>query len=70
MTALANSLKRLWSAKNRIPRQTRRGTFGSGCALLPETGFAHRAHERFHALKEVVQRSIPTLIVLACSFFR
>jgi hypothetical protein len=70
MTALANSLKRIWSAKNRVPRLTGWGTFGSCCRSCQETGFTHRAHERLHALKEIVQRNLPTVVALACSLFR
>jgi hypothetical protein len=70
MTALANSLKRLWSANNRIPRQTRRGIFGSSFDSHLRTGLALRVREGFHALKEIVQRNIPAVIALACSFFR
>ena len=70
MTALANSLKRIWSAKNPVPHLTGWGTFGSRKTPKDETTLACWAHERVLELVEVFQRNAPTLIVVACKLFR
>ncbi len=70
VTALANSLKRIWSAKNRVPHLTGWGTFGSRKTPKDETTLACWAHERVLELVEVFQRNAPTFIVVACNLFR
>jgi hypothetical protein len=69
MTALAKSLKRVWSAKNRVPHLTGWGTSGSRKASKGET-LACWAYERAVDLLGVFRRTAPTFIVVACSFFR
>jgi hypothetical protein len=69
MTAPANSLKRVWSAKYRVPYITGWGTSGSRKASKGET-LACWAHERAVDLIGVFRRTAPTFIVVACSFFR
>ena len=64
MTALANSLKRVWSAKNRVPHLTGWGTSGSRQAAQ------EWAHERVVEVMEAVQRNVPTAIILALNIFR
>jgi hypothetical protein len=67
MTALANSLKRIWSAKNRVPHLTGWGTLGSTHDSNLNT---RRTDERFRTLKELIQRNLPNVIAVACSLFR
>jgi hypothetical protein len=69
MTALANSLKRVWSAKNRVPHLTGWGTSGSWTASKAETVVCW-TYERAVDLIAVFRRTAPTFIVVACSFFR
>ena len=61
MTALANSLKRIWSAKNRVPHLTGWGTSGSRICWMQERGLA---------LVEAVQRNLPVAIIVALNIFR
>ena len=61
MTALANSLKRIWSAKNRVPHLTGWGTAGSRIGWMQERGLD---------LIEVVQRNLPVAIIVAWNIFR
>lgn len=69
MTALASSLKRLWSATSRLPRLTGRGTAGfiskqqsvaSICQLL----------EKLPALLALARRTAPSIVILALNIFR
>ena len=61
MNALANSLKRIWSAKNRVPHLTGWGTSGSRINWMRERGLE---------LVEAVQRNVPLVIILALNIFR
>jgi len=61
VTALANSLKRIWSAKNRVPHLTGWGTSGSSFAWMQERGLE---------LLEAVQRNVPIAIIVALNIFR
>ena len=61
MTALANSLKRIWSSKNRILHLTGWGTSGSRIAWMQERGLE---------LLEAVQRNVPIAIIVALNIFR
>jgi hypothetical protein len=69
MTALANSRKRVWSAKNPVLHLTGWGTSGFRKALKGET-LACWAYERAVDLIGVFRRTAPTVIVVACTFFR
>jgi hypothetical protein len=68
MTALANSLKRIWSARNRVLDLTGSGT--SGFFSKNETTLAGWAHEHALALIGLARRTAPTVIVIACNLFR
>ena len=68
MTALANSLKRIWSARNRVPDLTGSGT--SGFFSKNETNLACWAKDRVLELIGLARRTAPTVIVIACNLFR
>lgn len=70
MRALATSRKRIWSAKNRVPRLTGWGTSGSRKAARVGTRLACWAHDRFLELIEIAQRTVPTIIVVTLNLFR
>ena len=55
MTALANSLKRIWAAKSRVPHRTGWGTCGS----LAETSLAGSFYQ-----------SAPAVLVIVLNLFR
>lgn len=66
MTVLANSLKRIWSAKNRVPHLTGWGNCGS----LTRTTLAGSVYEYAVALTEAARRSVPTVLVIVLNLFR
>lgn len=70
MTALASSLKRIWSAKNRVPHPNSWGTTGSLCPATEETFTIGQLMERFSELIALAQRTAPTIVVVALSIFR
>lgn len=70
MTALANSLRRVWSAKNRVPHLTGWGTAGSRKAAKDAATLFKWAHDRFLELIEAAQRNVPTAIAIAWNIFR
>jgi hypothetical protein len=73
MTALANSLRRIWSAKSRSPRLTGRGQSGSMARKeisSQESDFAAWVRDKFLELAEITQRTTPTAIVLALRLLR
>ena len=61
MTALANSLKRIWAATGRVPHQTGWGTCGSLAGWLLESALA---------LKAVARQSAPMILVIILNIFR
>ena len=61
MTVLANSLRRIWSAKGRVPHLTGWGTCASLAAWLYEDALA---------LKAAARQSAPTVLVIVLSIFR
>jgi hypothetical protein len=61
MTALANSLKRIWAATSRAPRRTGWGMCGSLAGLLLESALA---------LQAVARQSAPTVLVIILNIFR
>jgi len=63
MTALVLSLKRIWSATNRVPHQTRWGTAGS----LPLT---RRASDHLLRLLELGQCSMPSIVAFTLNLLR
>lgn len=68
MNTLANSLKRIWSAKNRVPHLTGWGT--SGSIRLASRGTTPWAHKRILELIAVARRTAPTVFVIAYNIFR
>jgi hypothetical protein len=70
VTARANSLKRIWSAKNRDPRLTGRGKPGSPRhateGIVPTHYFAQKLLELVH----LARRTCPTILVVALNIFR
>lgn len=71
MTALANTLQRVWSAKNRLPRLTGWGKPGSSRngAGAGGTSAAWWAETLFE-LNQLARRTAPTVVVLALRIFR
>jgi hypothetical protein len=69
MTALTNSLKRVWSVKNGVSHLSGWEISGSRKASKGET-LARWAYERAGDLIGVFRRTAPTIIVVACTFFR
>jgi hypothetical protein len=74
MTALANLLRRIWPAINRIPHQTWWGIFGiSKVNGAQRSGGARRAgmvSEIFSALVGVTQGTLPTVLTVFLNVFR
>jgi hypothetical protein len=70
MTALATSLKRIWSATDRIPCRTGWGHSSWRKTTIDETTLADWMHERILDFLAIVQRTAPAAIVIACSLFR
>ena len=66
MTALADSLKRIWSAKSRVPHLTGWGTDGPLAATTP----LGSAYERVLALAALARQSAPTVVVIVLNIFR
>jgi len=66
MTALANSVKRIWSAKGRVPCLTGWGTPGSLNAALSVA----RVHEMILAFVDIFRRTAPTIVVVTLNIFR
>ena len=66
MTALANSLKRIWAATGRVPHLTGWGRCGS----LAGTTLADSIYEDVLALTEVVRQSAPAVLVIVLNLFR
>jgi hypothetical protein len=69
MTALANSLLRVWSAKGRNPRLTGRGQSGASYSAAPES-LASWAWERLHLLRQTAQRTLPVVLAFALQILR
>jgi hypothetical protein len=71
MTALVNSLRRIWSAKSRSPRLTGRGQSGSADAhRKPANGLAAWVLDTYLELAELTQRTAPTVFVIALQILR
>jgi hypothetical protein len=69
MTALAHSLRRIWTAKNRVPHPTRWGTSGFQKTVIEETTLRW-AREGLQNLIAVARRAVPTVVLLALNIFR
>lgn len=71
MTAMADSLRRIWSAKSRSPRLTGRGASGSTTGFkLQENRFTSRVRDKFLELAELAHRTAPTVFVIALQLLR
>lgn len=70
MKALANSLLRIWSANDRVPRLTGRGNPGCGMVALREWMMDSWAQKTFAEVFAFVQRTAPTVLLLAFNLFR
>jgi hypothetical protein len=70
MTALANSLKRMWSAKNRVPHLTGWGTSGSLQSTAEQTTALSWARERVLELGAVARRSAPIVFLIVYNILR
>jgi len=66
MTVLASSLKRMWSAKGRVPHLTGWGTGGS----FTNTTVFGSAYESALALVEFARHSAPSVVVIVLNIFR
>ena len=66
MTALANSLKRIWAATGRVPHLTGWGA----CGTPAETTLAGLFYESALALEALARKSAPTVLVLILNIFR
>jgi len=70
MTALTNSLRRIWSAKGRVPHRTWWGTPGSRQAVAAETTRRGRVRQGLIDLVALAHRTAPPIILLALNIFR
>ena len=70
MTALANSLQRIWSAMNGVPHQTRWGTPGSQPLAEGGLTLVGLAVEKYLELVELAQRTAPSIIAFTLNIFR
>ena len=70
MTVLAHSLKRIWSAKNRVPHQTGWGTCGSLENVTEETSLVGSVHEGVLALTGLARQTAPTILLIVWNIFR
>jgi hypothetical protein len=70
MRALATSLKRIWSATDRVLCLPGWRTSGSRKTPNGETTLACWAHEWILDFVGVVRRTAPAVIVIACNLFR
>lgn len=70
MLALANSLRRIWSAKNRVPRLTGRGIAGGHAASAQRAAIFLWAEERLIHLADIFHRTAPTIVLVALNIFR
>ena len=71
MTALANTLQRVWSAKGRLPRLTGRGEsdFSGNVSDAGRTAIAQWA-QSLGELYQLARRTAPTVVVIALRLFR
>ena len=69
MTALVNSLKRIWYARNRRPHRTGWGPRGSQ-KNITNTTLIGSVYESFLALTGVARQTAPTILVVVWNIFR
>jgi len=70
MTVLAHSLKRIWSAKNRVPHLTGWGTCGSLENVIKGNALVSSAYEDLLVLTELARRTAPTILPIIWNIFR
>jgi len=70
MNALAHSLMRIWSAKNRVPHLTGWGMRGSLWNENNETTLVGSAYESVLALSEAARQSAPTTLLIVWNILR
>lgn len=70
MKALANSLSRIWSANDRVPRLTGRGTPDCRVVALEDVMVATLARKTILELFAFARRTAPTVLLLAFNIFR
>ena len=70
MTVLAHSLKRIWSAKNRVPHLTGWGTCGSPENPIKGSTLVGSAYEEFLALTALARQTAPTILPIVWNIFR
>jgi len=70
MNAVAHSLKRIWSAKNRVPHLTGWGRRGSLCNDHKETTLVGTAYESVIALAEAARQTAPTILLIVWNVLR
>lgn len=70
MNSLANSLKRIWSARSRPPNLAGWVRLGSLTSATDEGMLGCWARKKFLEFIEVVQRTAPTVIGVALNIFR
>jgi len=70
MTALVNSLKRIWSAKNRAPHQTGWGAPGSYPQSIDTITPIGRVMKKFLTLLALARRAAPTIVIITLNIFR
>jgi hypothetical protein len=63
MNALAHSLRRIWAAKDRLPRLTGRGKAGCSTPL-------DWTRKQLVELAAIARRNAPTVILLVFNIFR
>jgi hypothetical protein len=69
MSTLANSLKRIWSARNGVPHLTGWGTSGSRPEFA-DAAKASSAHLTLRDLIHLARRTAPTIFIIACNILR
>lgn len=70
MTTLANSLRQMQSARNRVPHRTGWGTCGSLQNVAKQDTLLGSLYESVFALIAMTRRTAPTILLIAWNFFR
>ncbi len=70
MTTVANSLRQMPSAKNRVPHQTGWGTCGSLQNVAKQNTLLGSLYESALALIAMTRQTAPTILFVVWSFFR
>jgi hypothetical protein len=70
MTALAHSLRRIWSAWNRVPHQTRWGASGSTSLSTDHPSSFIQPRQMLRYLAQLARQIAPTVIILTLRIFQ